>query len=376
MRQIKEENTIESKQIYSEGERESSGKWIQTNQGWTYKYSDGSMPELSWRKIDGVWYYFNSKGYWIDDNTYERNTLKGIDVSSWQETIDWKAVKNDGVDFAIIRLGYNNKRLDKYYPRNMKNANAVGIPVGVYYYSKAVNEQEALRDAQFVIENMKGYKVSYPVAIDLEDAIQENLGKKELGKIARVFADEISAAGYTPMIYTNENWYMNYIDWSSLGDIERWIANYNVRQNPYISRNIWQCCSTGRIDGINGNVDINFGYKDYTKIITPRTEALASYYHKNIWVKNDIGWWYSYANGGYPVNQWELIDNRWYYFDSMGYMQTGWQHIGEKWYYLRPNGAMLGVGWHIIDNNWYYMYSNGAMASDTWIDGYYIVNAK
>ena len=154
-------NNTESIALYNESERRLSGKWMETDKGWIYQYDDGSYPKLSWRKIDNSWYYFNSKGYWIDDNTYEKNTLKGIDVSEWQGNINWKAVKNDGIDFAFIRLGYNTKKLDKYYQQNMRNADAVGIPVGVYYYSKAVNEDEVLRDAQFVIENMNGYKVSW-----------------------------------------------------------------------------------------------------------------------------------------------------------------------------------------------------------------------
>lgn len=365
------DNNTESTSLYNESERGISGQWINTNQGWTYKYSDGSSPKMSWRKIDGAWYYFNSKGYWIDDNTYERNSLKGIDVSEWQGNINWKAVKNDGIDFAFIRLGYNTKKLDKYYQQNMRNADAVGIPVGVYYYSKAVNEDEALRDAQFVIENMKGYKVSYPVAIDLEDSKQESLSKQQIGKIIRAFADEIQAAGYTPMIYTNENWYLNHIDWSSLDDVERWVANYSVRQNPNIPRNVWQCCCTGRVAGINVNVDINFGYKNYAKIITPRTEPVSSYGRKDTWVKDSIGWWYSYATGGYPVNKWEYIGNTWYHFDSSGYMQTGWQNLEGTWYYMNDSGAML-TGWQYIGNYCYYLQPNGAMASDTWIGEYYV----
>lgn len=368
---LEKDNYTESTALYNESERRLSGKWIETDKGWTYQYDDGSYPKLSWRKIDNSWYYFNSKGYWIDDNTYEINTLKGIDVSEWQGNINWSAVKNEGIDFAFIRLGYNNKKLDKYYQKNIRSANTAGIPVGVYYYSKAVNEEEALRDARFVIENMKGYKVSYPVAIDMEDAVQSELGKTELGKIIRAFANEIKAAGYTPMVYTNENWYLNYIDWSLLGDIERWIANYSVRQNPNISRAVWQCCSTGLIDGVDGNVDINFGYKDYTKFIVPRTEPLDSYYKKDTWIKNEKGWWYSYASGGYPVNEWVLINNVWYHFDSEGYMQTGWQNFDGEWYYLNESGAML-TGWQYVGNYCYYLYPNGIMAHDTWIDDYYV----
>ena len=166
-------------------------------------------------------------------------------------------------------------------------------------------------------------------------------------------------------------------------DVERWVANYSVRQNSNIPRNVWQCCCTGRVSGINENVDINFGYKDYTKIITPRTEPVSSYGRKDTWVKDSIGWWYSYATGGYPANRWEYIGNAWYHFDSSGYMQTGWQYIGSYCYYLQPNGAMASDTWigeYYVDSSgawvpgkyrerwvqsgdrWWYQYSDGSYA--------------
>ena len=155
------------------------------------------------------------------------------------------------------------------------------------------------------------------------------------------------------MVYANENWYLNYIDWSLLGDVEKWIARYNAVINPNIERQIWQCCDTGRIDGVKGNVDINFGYKDYTKYITPRTEPLESYYKKGLWQKNDKGWWYQYKNGQYPMKQWEYINKQWYWFDEEGYMQTGWL-IDGNWYYMNESGAMT-TGWQFLGENWYYL---------------------
>ena len=235
---LKEEQMSEKAiELYSEEKEKLTGEWKQNKEGWWYyEYSNGTSPKISWRKIDGKWYYFNSKGYWIDDNTYEEGTLKGIDVSAWQAEVDWEAVKNDGIEFAMIRLGYNTNNLDKYYQRNMKEAEKVQIPVGVYYYSKATNEEEAVRDAEFVIENLKGYKVSYPVAIDLEDKAQENLSKEEVGKIAKAFVDEVASAGYTPMVYANEYWHENHIDWSLLEGVEKWIASYAVIPNRNIER--------------------------------------------------------------------------------------------------------------------------------------------
>ena len=355
--------------------------WIQDSTGWWYRYSDGSYPVSSWRKIDGSWYYFNSNGYWVDNNIHEQGSIKGIDVSAWQGSIDWHAVKDDGIQFAFIRVGHGTHELDTYYKTNMKQANEVNIPVGVYYYSTAQTEEAAIADAQFVIKNVTGYKVSYPVVIDLEDSSQTSLSKGQIGRIAKVFCDEIRAAGYTPMLYCNENWYKNYIDISQISDVDKWVARYGVTYSTFISRAIWQCCCTGRVNGINGNVDIDFGYKDYTTVITPRTEPLSSYhFEKGQWKQDDTGWWYSYYAGGYPANRWEKIQGNWYWFDAKGYrvagwknisgvwyyfdeegiMLTGWQQIGDEWYYFDGSGAMK-IGWQYLGNTWYFFSSSGAM---------------
>lgn len=304
--------------------------WVQDANGWWYQYSDGSYPAEAWRKIGDTWYYFNSSGYLVENNTYEKGTLKGIDVSAWQGEIDWQLVKNFGIQFAFVRIGHGSQEVDKYFARNMQGAAAAGIPTGVYYYSTAVTEAEAVRDAQFVIDSMNGYLVSYPVAIDLEDKSQESLSKYQLGKIAKIFCDEIRAAGYTPMLYCNENWYKNYIDITQIENVEKWIARYNVKYTDSISRGVWQCSSKGRVDGINGNVDIDFGYKDYTQIVTPRTSAEPGYQKtKGAWQRNSRGWWFRYWDGGYPVDAWEQILGEWYLFDKEGYMVTGWQKIDE-----------------------------------------------
>ena len=146
--------------------------WVQTDDGrWWYQDSDGGNPKTSWRQIDGQWYFFDSEGYWVDDNSYERGSIKGIDVSAWQGKIDWQAVKADGIQFAFIRLGHGVHELDNYYKENMENAETAGIPVGVYFYSTAKTEAEAISDAQYVLKNLQGYLVSYPVVIDLEEIL-------------------------------------------------------------------------------------------------------------------------------------------------------------------------------------------------------------
>ena len=337
--------------------------WIKdtSNGKWWYQYSDGSWPATSWRRINGSWYYFDSNGYWVDNNACETGSIKGIDVSQWQGYIDWQAVKNDGIQFAFVRAGHGGHTLDTCFQQNMVNANAAGIPVGVYFYSTAQNEAQAVQDAQFVIRSMKGYLVSYPVVIDLEDSSQAHLSKQQIGRIAKAYCDEIRAAGYTPMVYCNENWYRNMIDVSMVSDVEMWVARWGNTYSSDIPRDIWQSCSTGRVAGINGNVDIDFGYPDYTKIITPRTEPQEGYVMTGgMWVKDNIGWWYQLFAGGYPANTWQNIGGVWYWFDANGYMATGWRQIGGTWYYLNGSGAMV-TGWQLVGNTWYYMDGSGAM---------------
>lgn len=337
--------------------------WIKdtSNGKWWYQYSDGSWPATSWRRINGSWYYFDSNGYWVDNNACEMGSIKGIDVSQWQGAIDWQAVKNDGIQFAFVRAGHGGHTLDTCFQQNMVNANAAGIPVGVYFYSTAQNEAQAVQDAQFVIRSMKGYLVSYPVVIDLEDSSQAHLSKQQIGRIAKAYCDEIRAAGYTPMVYCNENWYRNMIDVSMVSDVEMWVARWGNTYSSDIPRDIWQSCSTGRVAGINGNVDIDFGYPDYKKIITPRTEPQEGYVMTGgMWVKDSIGWWYQLFAGGYPANEWQNIGGVWYWFDVNGYMATGWRQIGGNWYYMNGSGAMT-TGWQLIGNVWYYLGTDGKM---------------
>ena len=146
----------------------------------------------AWKKIDGVCY--NGSGKKIDGAI-----TRGIDVSQWQETIDWKLVKKD-VDFAFIRLSYGLNRVDSKFDYNMTQAEAAGVPVGTYVYSLAKSNKEALAEAQLAIQKMKGHKVSYPVVFDMED--ERTLGtksKREISQIALTFCDEIrKAAGAFP----------------------------------------------------------------------------------------------------------------------------------------------------------------------------------
>ena len=403
--------------------------WKQIDGFWYYFEKDGKMAK-GWRKINNQWYYLtmyggngHPKGSWIDDNSCERGTIKGIDVSEWQGNIDWKKVKEDGVQFAYIRLGGYNYYQDLKFKDNVKGATDNDIPIGVYYYCTSTNEDDARSKAQFVINRLQGIDISYPIAVDMEDSSLTSLSKEKITSIAKAFCDEIKAAGYTPMIYCNENWAKNYIDFSCLDNVERWIAAYGVSCSSSIERNIWQCCSMGRVDGISGDVDINFAYTQYSldkkKYADSNYHVVDGYLHyednnikyklfnggqvynqwvyinrKWYWIDNEgnaaVGWkriddkwywfnpkgemttgwqkvgynWYFFNQYGAMETGWQKIGNNWYYLNpSSGEMKTGWQKIGNYWYYLNPSSGEMKTGWQKIGNTWYYLYNNGVMAT-------------
>ena len=344
-------------------------------------YKEGRMM-TGWQYINGSYMYFNTNGEHVDNNKHEAGSIKGIDVSQYQGNMDWSAVKNQGISFTFIRIGHGNHKIDPYFKQNITNANAVGIHTGVYFYSTAKSVEESKADAQWVIQQVQGYNVSYPIAIDMEDNSQTSLGKQTLTDMTRAFCDEISSAGYTPIVYCNENWAKNFIDFGQLSGYYKWIARYNGTYNENISRNIWQAGSTTLLAGITVNsVDIDFCYTDFTKIVTPRTAYAEGYSFKNgKWQKSDSGWWLDYGDGTYAKDQWIKDNGKWYYFNENGYIQNGWVKSGSSWYYMTESGALentwrqegnvwyyflnggkMATGWQKADNKWYYFFGDGIM---------------
>lgn len=203
-------------------------------------------------------------------------SLLGIDVSSYQGNINWNKVKSAGVDYAIIRLGYRGYGtgavlLDSKYHTNMKNAAAAGIPTGVYFYSQAINEQEAIEEAEMVIKNLRGYDISYPVVFDMEEVNDdpENVRTSQLTPQQRTditiaFCERIKEAGYTPMIYGNISWMIMNLEFERLESYDKWFAQYFKQPFFPYEFSMWQYTASGSIDGINGNTDLNMGFFDYS----------------------------------------------------------------------------------------------------------------
>lgn len=193
----------------------------------------------------------------------------GIDVSGYQQDIDWDKVKKEGIDFAIIRVGYsgwhNGKIVeDDYFERNIKHANKAGVKVGVYFFSQAITPREAIDEAEFVLKKIISKNVEYPVVFDMEpiDGTERTfeLTSKEKTEIAYAFCKVIEKYGYTPMIYGNPLWLENQLDLEYLSGYNLWLAHYNDFSNFPYHHKLWQYTQEGTVKGVKGYVDMNIEF--------------------------------------------------------------------------------------------------------------------
>lgn len=199
--------------------------------------------------------------------------FKGIDVSKWNGNINWDKVKSAGINFAIVREGYGKRdprQVDKKFKDNINGAKSVGIHTSVYHYSYADSVEDAINEARFCLENIEGFKLEYPVIIDVEDKEQLKLNNRQRTDIVKAFCSEIEKHGYYAMFYCNLNWLNNYLYKDELlPKYDLWLAQWGV-DAPSVSCGIWQYSSTGKIDGIDGNVDLDVSYKNYPEIMKTR----------------------------------------------------------------------------------------------------------
>ena len=197
----------------------------------------------------------------------QARTLTGIDVSEHQYDIDWKKVAADGVDFAMIRVGYRGSTagglyVDEYFEKNIKGALAAGVKVGVYFFSQAIDAREAAEEAAFVLEQIKPYEITFPVVFDWEivggsDARTYTVSRQTLCDATRAFCDTVKAAGYEPMLYfTRYLGYRKYI-LRNLADYGFWYAEYEEQPRIAFDFDMWQYSESGTVQGIDGNVDMN-----------------------------------------------------------------------------------------------------------------------
>ncbi|MBM6715746.1 glycosyl hydrolase family 25, partial [Gemmiger formicilis] len=242
----------------------------------TYQYS-------GWQTIDGKQYYYDPVTHQpvtgtqvIDGNVYTFSASgvlgqkeRGIDVSKFQGTIDWNAVKADGITFAIIRCGYRGYGSgalveDSTFRRNIQGATAAGIKVGVYFYSQAINEAEAVEEASMVLSLVQGYSLPYGVYYDTEKVAgdtgrADTISAAQRTACAVAFCETIRNAGYSAGVYSYASWFYNSLNFANVSKYRIWIAQYRDTLDFAYSYNIWQYTSTGKVSGIKGNVDMNLG---------------------------------------------------------------------------------------------------------------------
>lgn len=194
-------------------------------------------------------------------------TKNGIDVSEWQGDIDWSRVRTD---FAILRAGYGREvsQKDKKFERNYSGAKANKIPCGAYWYSYAVSEDEARKEASACIEIIKGKQFEYPIYFDVEEQKIFDLGRDKVSKIIEAFCHELEKAGYFAGLYMSAYPLTKYTTEHVKRRYAVWVANYDVSKPDYSGPyGIWQKSSSGTVDGIAGNVDVDVCYTDYPTVI-------------------------------------------------------------------------------------------------------------
>lgn len=194
----------------------------------------------------------------------------GIDISQWQGTVNFTSVKNAGTKFAILRAGYGRyaSQVDKKFVEYYNGAKAAGIPLGAYWYSYAKSVDEARLEAKACIQVLGGRTFEYPIAFDIEESSQFKLGKETVSAMIAAFCDELEAAGYYAAVYSYASAFQYYINDYVKSRYDVWVAHYNVSKPSFSGTyGMWQYSSTGKVSGINGNVDQDYAYRDYPYII-------------------------------------------------------------------------------------------------------------
>lgn len=199
----------------------------------------------------------------------------GADISKHQDYVDFTKVKKAGLDFVMVRVGargYSSGQLvmDDYFSENIKRAGDAGLQVGVYFFSQAISVEEAVEEAQLVIDSIQDFTVSWPVVFYMDEiagdeARTDRLTRTEKTEIARAFLDTVQEAGYLPMLYGDKEWLIRQVDLSKLTDYDIWLSQIqDVPDYPY-RFSMWQYSTSGTVDGIAGHTNLNISFVDYSE---------------------------------------------------------------------------------------------------------------
>ena len=378
-----EESETEEQQTPDEENSEVSESTVPEEGGQTelkensWRYQDGQLidAEISlfrsaypnaWGKENG--HYVNSIGEVIPGAV-----KKGVDVSEHNGTINWEAAKADGVEFAIIRCGYGSdytSQDDDQWLHNVTECERLGIPYGVYLYSYANTLDKARSEAQHVLRLLNGHTPTYPVYYDLEDNnTVATLSSSMKAQISQIFCDTVSAAGYKVGIYSNLDWWTNYLTDPvfesnvSSGKWSRWVAQYNTKCNFTGKYDMWQCTSKGQINGITdgvGTVDINFWMvEDTPEETTPVTS------NRTVAYDEGTGSWCAFKDGVIDTGYTGVVGNEYgYWYIKNGFLD--WSYTGvagnEYGYWYIRNGGLDWSYTGVAGNEYGYWYiKNGGL---------------
>lgn len=237
-----------------------------TDGGKVYYYDANHNKITGNQVIGGVMYTFGGDGA-----LSQSSGNRGIDVSKYQGNIDWGAVAASGINFAIIRVGYRGSSSgalveDRNFKKNISGATKAGIKVGLYFFTQAVNEAEAVEEASMAMSLASGYKVTYPIFIDTESASNgraNGLSKSARTAVVKAFCQTVRNGGYKAGVYASKSWYANQLNASALNGYCIWVAQYNSSCTYSGKYDMWQYSSKGSVSGIKGNVDMNISYTGY-----------------------------------------------------------------------------------------------------------------
>ncbi len=250
-------------------------------------------------------------GYWIsaDGRTPIKGAVeKGITVTKYQNTagmIDWRQVAVSQISFAMVRLGYYDDP-DPYFKENMTGAQKAGIDTGVCFYGDAHDVESARREARYVLDIVKEYRVSYPIAYDVEseELLESGLTKDQITEQVGAFCKVIEDAGYKAVIFGSNDWLTKHMDTKEL-PYDIWYSRYGLA-NSFENRTLWRCTDRGRVEGIEGDVCLEFAFEDYSKT--------------------------------FPGTGWRVINGKNYYFKDYRMLKNTKARIDETSYVFDKNG--------------------------------------
>ncbi len=294
---------------------------------------------------------------------------RGIDVSKHNQGIDWSQVPSSGVSFVFVKAGSTNSGIDPYFDANMNGANAAGLRTGVYLYSYASTVEQAQNEANQLLAWIGNYTVSYPVVYDVEAPCHKSMSQEQLQALINAFCSIIEANGYYPVVYSSRNMFRD-----KIGNIgyDKWVAQYADALDYSGNAAFWQNTSHGKVAGIPTRVDMNYQFKDYSKIIVAdgfatrgeQTVFYAGYrmqrncwvgwedrkYHldengfvqKGCWFEDETGRYFLATKDGHALREDVTIQGEDYYFDENAVMMRGLvtRPDGNVYYYDPATGAL------------------------------------